>query len=100
MVILKQLNIDTIKVPFYTRLKRESGEIPVRSRRCNGENVHETTGIAGKVCIFYEPESEYLPVLFTITLRCIGCVGAYDAVYHAPLDTLSGGINFFKVYCP
>lgn len=55
------------------RLKRETGENPVRSRRCDGENFHiNPLESSGKGWKYYEPESEELPVLYAVTLRTIG----------------------------
>ncbi len=46
-----------------TQFKREAGENPARSRRCDGETFHRIHWTdSGKEWNVYEPESEDLPV--------------------------------------
>ena len=57
-------------------VKREAGESPARSRRCNGEAFPaDPLDISGKEGYADEPESEDLPVFVApFTLRSIGGV--------------------------
>jgi hypothetical protein len=62
MISYFQLNIIFKGSTSYLKTKRETGEIPVRSRRCDGEVSQLTTGAIWEGVKLKEPKSEDLPL--------------------------------------
>lgn len=60
--ILQLKIIDELWFRFINRIKRETGEIPVRSRRCDGELLKKCHWGNREGFSIVEPKSEDLPI--------------------------------------